>query len=632
MLILLPAITFAALVLLLVRELSRGEPRPRLLPAVMIAWSLLGALTILATELLGVFHLIGKGGITAVWAALALLTTAALVLRGVKLPSIQFNLSGWKDRTAAGITATGLLLIAGATLVIALNATPNTIDSLLYHLPRMHHWIQNGTLQHYATSYTPQLYMPIYPEVSILHLFLLTGQIQSSNLMQWVSMLISLVAVAAIVDLLGGTWKSQAIAVLFAAAIPMGILQASSTQTDYVATVWLLATAYFVTLGAGRSLTRLELIAMGCAIGAGALSKHTFYPYALPFLIWYAITYLRKRGFLPALKHGLILTSIFLIITTGYFSRNITTFGRLFAPSTFLESAAVLSLNPLQWIVNSVDHIFLNFITPFEGFNAWIERGLTAFRALLRVEDGSYLRIWSWNHEDLAGNPLHFIAVLASTLIIAVNSSLRSQRKLRAYLVAVIASFLVFGAVIDVFPYAARHHITFLAAFAPLFGIAFNPLEERTSGIVPTLITLVLVLTSIPWLFLNRSRPLIGMKPTTMSDSILEEPAFVVLFANRTDLREPYREAAQILIESGCRDVGLEIDSHDYEFPLWWFFDEAGITARIEAINAEGALESYEDPSFEPCAIFSTLPADLERHSGYRLLATFSPYSVYVTE
>lgn len=632
MLILLPAITFVALVLILVRGPFRGEPGPRLLPAILIAWSLLGAVTVLSTEILSLFQLIGEESIIAVWAVFALVSTAVLVHRGVQLPSIRLNFSGWKDRVMAGIIAAGLLLIAGTTLIIALNATPNTIDSLLYHLPRIEHWLQDHSLRHYATAYDHQLFMPIFPEIAAMHLIVLSGSYNMANLVQWSSLLVSLAGIAAIVQELGGGFKEQGLAVLFAASIPMGILQATSTQTDLVTTAWLIITAYFVVRAKDHPFIWSEILAMGCAIGVGALSKHTYYPFALPFLVMYTWNAWKSPGKMPFVYQVLVFVVVFLAINGGYFARNILTFGNPVSPPAYAEIHSTFSLNPLVWISNNIDHIFLNFITPFDGFNVWVERGLTTFRTLLHVEDGSYLRIWSWNHEDLAGNPLHFLAVFVTILIIAVKPSLRSRRNLRAYLVAVVASFLVFGAVIDVFPYAARHHVTFLAAFAPLFGIAVSPADERRSGIVPALTALVLVLIAIPWLFLNRSRPLIGMKPTTMSDSILEETAFVVLFANRTDLREPYRAAADVILESGCRDIGLEIDSHDYEFPLWWFFDEAGVTARIEAINAQGVVESYEDPSFEPCAIFSTLPAIPDRHPGYRLQATFAPYSVYVTE
>ena len=123
-----------------------------------------------------------------------------------------------------------------------------------------------------------------------------------------------------------------------------------------------------------------------------------------------------------------------------------------------------------------------------------------------------------------------------------------------------------------------------------------------------------------------------------MTDSILEEPGDAVLFANSTALRGPYRarSAFEHLIQLGCREIGLEIDSHEYEFPIWWFFDQAGFEARIEAINPPESLSraTWTLPGlvYNPCAILSTLPPASERHAGFSLDRTFDSFSIYITE
>jgi hypothetical protein len=45
---------------------------------------------------------------------------------------------------------------------------------------------------------------------------------------------------------LGANQTGQLIAAVFVATIPMGILQASSTQNDYVLSFWLICFVYFI--------------------------------------------------------------------------------------------------------------------------------------------------------------------------------------------------------------------------------------------------------------------------------------------------------------------------------------------------------------------------------------------------
>lgn len=630
MLLVLPFLTFVGLTLILKGSFRSGEDVTDLLPASFTAWSLLGAFLVIVTELLGLVQSLGKGGVLAVWAGLAILIIVALAKRGFKPPRLRFEITGWQDRTTAIILFAGLMLIVSVTLLIAAVSTPNNVDSLLYHLPRIEHWLQNQTLRHYPTAYDHQLFMPIFPEIAMLHLMSLSGAAAAANLVQWSSLLITLIGIVSIVQELGGDWRAQGIAALFAASIPMVILQATSTQTDLVTTAWLMITIFFIVRARNQQLTWLETVALGCAIGVGALSKHTYYPFAFPFLILFSWDGIHSQNKSRFFLQILLFLSLFLAINGGYFARNYLTFGNPFSPPAYVQTHSTFSLNPLLWIANTIDHLFLHFVSPVENLNSVVEAGLTAFRTLLGVEDGTYLRIWSWNHEDLAGSPIHLALVLAAMIIIAIRKKLRRDHHLRAYALTAIASFLIFGVVIDVFPYAARHHITFLATFAPIIGMISATLHKRVRLLPNTLLPLFLIVISLPWLFINRSRPLVGMKPRTMSDSILEEPAFVVLFANRTDLREPYRDAANVIIESSCREIGLEIDSHDYEFPLWWFLQQANVRAHIEAINATGPLEAYMDPGFEPCAIFSALPARAGRHPGYSLEAIFPPYSIYL--
>jgi hypothetical protein len=128
-----------------------------------------------------------------------------------------------------------LLVIGGATLLIALASPPGTWDSQSYHLPRIEHWIQNGSLAFYRTAIDRQLTMPSLAELLILQLRLLSGGDRLDNLVQWLAGAGSVYLVGRIALALGGSRRGVAFARVVATTLPIGILESSSTQNDLVA-------------------------------------------------------------------------------------------------------------------------------------------------------------------------------------------------------------------------------------------------------------------------------------------------------------------------------------------------------------------------------------------------------------
>ena len=121
-------------------------------------------------------------------------------------------------------------------LLVAWIAPPSNVDSLLYHISRIVHWAQNGSLEHYATGYHHQLFMPPWAELANLHLRILWGSDRPADLVQWFRRVGSVAIASGVGELLGLRRKGQLITAVFIAGIPMGILQATSTQNDYVVT------------------------------------------------------------------------------------------------------------------------------------------------------------------------------------------------------------------------------------------------------------------------------------------------------------------------------------------------------------------------------------------------------------
>ena len=79
--------------------------------------------------------------------------------------------------------------------------TPTTNwDSLTYHLPRVMHWIQQRSIDHYASNNTCQIEYGPWSAFAVATLHLLRGNDQMDNLIQWFAMLSCLIVCSLIAE------------------------------------------------------------------------------------------------------------------------------------------------------------------------------------------------------------------------------------------------------------------------------------------------------------------------------------------------------------------------------------------------------------------------------------------------
>ena len=72
----------------------------------------------------------------------------------------------------------GIILLVGALFTV-----PYNYDSMTYHLGRIGHWIDNGSVAHYVSCIDRQIYSPVMSEYEMLHMFLLNGNDSFLNLL-----------------------------------------------------------------------------------------------------------------------------------------------------------------------------------------------------------------------------------------------------------------------------------------------------------------------------------------------------------------------------------------------------------------------------------------------------------------
>jgi hypothetical protein len=140
-----------------------------------------------------------------------------------------------------------------------------------------------------------------------------------------------------------------------------------------------------------------------------------------------------------------------------------------------------------------------------------------------------------------------------------------------------------------------------------------------------------LVLIALPWLVFNNTRPLVGFTPwLTRIQSILRSPQAEIEFAMYPDRLDEYQAATRLVREANCDRVGLRIDSHDPEYPLWWLLQSPQSGIRIETIYTPDRLQHLIDPGFHPCAIVCTICSGRERLHGLPLAGDFDRVDVFL--
>jgi membrane-associated HD superfamily phosphohydrolase len=122
---------------------------------------------------------------------------------------------------------------------------PNNWDSMAYHLPRIEHWIQNKNIYPYPTNIVRQVLTSPLSEYIIANFQILASTDAFSNLVQFASFIFILFTGTLIFSLLKIGMKGQLFLLLALLSLPMMLFQATTTQTDLLASFFFLSFILF---------------------------------------------------------------------------------------------------------------------------------------------------------------------------------------------------------------------------------------------------------------------------------------------------------------------------------------------------------------------------------------------------
>jgi 4-amino-4-deoxy-L-arabinose transferase-like glycosyltransferase len=615
MLILFPLLACVAVFLL---STINGLAWRQSLLVTLVSW---GTLVTLSTEGLSLFRGLTLQGLLLFWVVVDGILFAILYRnRNRPIPKATKAWQKWSPFSQKLLIA--LVILGGLIGLTALVSPPNNFDSMTYHLGRMVHWIQNQSVAHYPTHIQRQLYSGAWPGFALTQLHLLSGGDRLLNLVQWASMVGSVVGVSLIAEELGGDRRAQLFSAVVCATIPMGILQAASTQTDYITALWLVCYTYF---GLRIMHQRLDLIyvpVLGASLGLALLTKTTAYVYGFPLGLWLFFSGIRQKG-IKVWQPLLGTVGIALVLNLGQFYRNKSLFGSLFGPTG--QNSKVFSIPIL--ISNVIRNLAVHFSTPVRSINLVFIKIVEVIHSILGVNasdpritnpPGQKFDLQSLiTHEDLAGNLVHlllFFACVVGFILYRRKLNQRSQLSWTLYLITIVAGFIIFSAIVIWSPWRSRLHLSLFVLAAPFMGLVVAELFQRRIAhiLVVSLLTLSLI-----WVFCNETRPLLANKQFIENrqwENVFLMPRFDQYFMSasqqakgRKQLQKDVVGAVERLQADQCREVGLVVGGNSWEYPYWMRAQEVmKKSVRLEHLqvdNPSARQVSAAYKSFQPCAL-----------------------------
>ncbi len=549
--------------------------RDRFLRALVI----FGTTLFLITEALSAFHLIQRAALIVCW------VIALLLL--VKRPRLSFSLS--KD-PIVWICLFSIAVILSFTAVTAALSPPNSADAMAYHMPRVVYWAEQHSIRFFPTGYFNQIMLQPLAEYFMLHLYILTGGDRLINFVQWFASLASIVGVSCVAQRFGTSVRGQAIAALFCATLPSGILASSGAKNDYFLAMWLITAIYFA-----ASSRKVDTVYLGAALGLAMLTKATAYLFAPWVLAVFLVPYL-KRVAIPL--------AVALALNAPQYIRNYNFSGSPMGFDSAQGDGAFRWRNDTLGWKPAVSNILRNTAeqlgTRSDTWNQAVYNAVASAHQRLGIDVNDPGTTWRWtafaaprnsNHEADAPSRLHLVLLILAACILAW----RRDRQRTLYALSVVCAFIAFCTYLKWQPFMARMFLPLFVVGAPLTSI-FAELVIPGALLLRSALCLLLLDSAKHPLFDNWVRPLRGPR------SIFHVPRSEQYFSDMVQWHnaDTYRKTAKFVASTGCKTIGIDIADNHLEYPLQVLLSGA----RFIHTGVQNASARYAQPvKTSACAV-----------------------------
>lgn len=538
--------------------------------ALIYTFTLMGVYAYATTELLSFFNALNFSNLFLLWLFFCLITVLLVFKIKINLLRFLYRLINsiknlfLKSSFFQVFCLLFLFLILSTNLITALSVPTNNYDSMTYHLPRIEHWIQNKSIKFYPTNIERQLYMSPFAEIAILQVRLLSQNDILVNLIQWLAMFGSIVCVSLIAKYFGLNSLGQLTSSVFAITIPMGILQSTTTQNDYVGTFWAISTILFLLNNYNSNSSQINLIFSGLALGLSLLTKPTSFIFVAPFALFFIYKKLIARSY----KGVIILISLVFLINIPHYYRNFQMFNSPLGPEP--EVVGIGTYSPKYIFSNILKNMSVHFGTLNSKINAFANYTMENLHNIIGVDindyqttyvDAKFKIIDLSRSENYAGNPYHFFIIISATVFMILYR--KFPKKVWAYLIISWSGFLILTALLRWQPWMSRLHLPFFVSISPLVGVLLSKYDRVASYIL----IFYLIYISFPYIF-SSTKPLLGPNSVFLRDKDH------IIFSDMPKELPVNRELVSYMTNNNLRNIGFCASSNSWEYHFWYMIRE----------------------------------------------------------
>lgn len=572
----------------------------------------LAGLTILylMTELLGSFNILNRRMVIVSWVLVLGLVFVLRKKQSGRKMRISVLKAVFSKPKGVEMTALFLLILLVVTLgIMAVLTPPYNWDSHTYHLTRIAHWIQDGSVDYFVTNNRRQLISPVLAEYVLLHLFLMTGSDLCANLLQYTAFL---VCVAVAVHIMKRFHVSNIICILSVflfATSPLAIGESLSTQVDFFAAMCLFLAADKIVVFEENFLSDncvmdknfyAGLIRMSLSVALCYLAKPNICLSLALLLFWLFIRCIqRKTCWRRIMICVLTGAAIVILLPMPVFIRNIRYCGDPFG-AAYMTGISVGSLSPGVLFLNAYKNIAT--LGVMQGNREYLLAFAKKLSGILNLDlndpritfgNGRHLfdanLIFSYDHDYAqAGLYVLIFAIVILLYLLAYpafrRSGNRNGKKTNGYVAVLILQFVVSLCLIRWQPWVCRLLLPALSLTVIPFAVMLNEIVKHWAE---TAVGFALLLVIAYY----------GIQPVAyhmnyVKKSVSRDYTRWELYFAKRPLSDIYEEL--LAYAYGIENVGIYAQSDAYEYPLWVKLKEnSGGRCHIENIVAGEEIDDF---------------------------------------
>ena len=616
---------------------SEREPSWRVsLVQAVIVWS---AYLVITTEVLSWLHAINKLALSIVWSLPILIGVIWAWLRLKNRRILRLPVVYHRDTWIGFVLDAILILILLVTGVVAFVSPPNSGDAMVSGMSRVTHWAQNQSLDPYATGIEAQNSDAPGAEIIRLNLYVLSGSDQTANMVAWIAYVGSIAAAASLADVLGASLRGRRFAAIFGATLPVAITQATGSMNDIVVTFWVLSAILMLLYYEKKTQKPLILALSALAAALAVLTKATALIFLWPFALYAVVVLWRRLGLGRMLLWAAVALVIMGLINGGTFLRNQMEYGDILR-----QQEATGQINTIRsWRVmvsNITRNAALHVDFRIPGAGAWVQEELENLHDALglSVDDprttlGGEFVIPEFNtSEQTDGNPLHaVIFMLSFVAVVGLVVLGKEDPVILVYSGLIFLSLISFSFLLKWQPAGSGLQLPFFFMFGPVAAFVLDKLEKYQ---VEAILAVILIATSLPWLFQTYERPIIVEPDRTIGTSVFSAERIQLYFASNPEDAAPYLAMTDEIKALGITQIGLNLTDHSEEYPLWVMLGAPDEDLRLEWVATDPASEHLLDTDFAPGAIIceDCSPEDIRLYGENYEQIPFSGFDLFVLD